>query len=35
MEWVFVLIATVALWQLGSLARDLWYMLREDEDDVE
>ena len=35
MDWVFVLIAIVAVWQLGGLATDIWYMLREDEDDVE
>jgi hypothetical protein len=35
MEWVFVLAAMVAVWQLGSLARDLWYMLREGKEDAE
>ena len=35
MEWVFVLLAIVAVWQLGGLARDIWYMLSEDKDDVE
>ncbi len=35
MEWVFALLAIVVVWQLGGLARDLWYLLREGQDDVE
>ena len=35
MEWVFVLAAMVAVWQLGGLARDVWYMLRKGKQDVE
>ena len=35
MEWVFVMVAIVLVWQLGGLARDLWYMLRKGQDDAD
>jgi hypothetical protein len=35
MEWLFVLIGIVAVWQLGGLIRDLWYMLRDRKEDLD
>jgi len=32
-EWLFVLFGIVAVWQFVGLVRDLWYMLRQAEDE--
>ena len=35
MEWLFVLVVMVVVWQLVGLLRDLWQMLRRVEDDFD